>query len=285
MIGEKGLNIINILNFAEPYGYIYMIKNKVNDKKYIGQTTDKKGYRAGLTLKQIKDKYNSYLFNSFAKHGKDNFVIKIIDSGKNQNELNQKEEFYIQKYKTLDRNFGFNLKHGGSKGKLTEETKKKISEANKGRELSEETKKKLSESLKGRIISEETKKKISETILKRKKRDGYVNSLETRRKLSEANKGRVFSEETKRKLSEVHRGKKLSEETKKKLSEANRGKKFSEEHKRKISESLKGKKLSEEHKRKISESLKGKTNGREGKKHSEETKRKMSEAQKKRWAK
>ncbi|MHA1380707.1 MAG: hypothetical protein ACTSRG_20250 [Candidatus Helarchaeota archaeon] len=31
-------NNSDIVSFAEPYGYIYMIKNKVNSKKYIGQT-------------------------------------------------------------------------------------------------------------------------------------------------------------------------------------------------------------------------------------------------------
>ena len=44
---------------------------------------------------------------------------------------------------------------------ISEETKKKIAEANRGRKQSEETKKKRSESLKGRIISEEAKKKLS----------------------------------------------------------------------------------------------------------------------------
>jgi len=46
--------------------------------------------------------------------------------------------------------------------KCSEETKKKISEANKGRKLSEETKKKISEAHKGKKLSEETKKKIGE---------------------------------------------------------------------------------------------------------------------------
>jgi len=46
--------------------------------------------------------------------------------------------------------------------KCSEETKKKISEANKGRKLSEETKKKISEAHKGKRLSEETKKKIGE---------------------------------------------------------------------------------------------------------------------------
>ncbi len=46
--------------------------------------------------------------------------------------------------------------------KHSEETRKKLSEANKGKKLSEETKKKLSEANKGKKLSEETKKKLSE---------------------------------------------------------------------------------------------------------------------------
>ena len=51
------------------------------------------------------------------------------------------------------------------KGKsLSEEHKKKLSEANKGKHLSEETRKKISEANKGRKFSEETKKKMSEAM-------------------------------------------------------------------------------------------------------------------------
>ena len=90
----------------------------------------------------------------------------------------------------------------GSSGMVhSEETKRKLSEANKN--PSEETRRKLSELNKGKTLSEET-----------------------RRKLSELNKGKTLSEETKRKLSELNKGKTLSEETKRKLSDANKGKTF-----------------------------------------------------------
>lgn len=64
------------------------------------------------------------------------------------------------------------------KGKtLSEEAKRKISEARKGKQsnfkgktLSEEAKRKISEAKKGKHLSEETKRKISET-LKNKKRE------------------------------------------------------------------------------------------------------------------
>lgn len=104
--------------------------------------------------------------------------------------------------------------------------------------VSEETKLKISETNKGRLFSEETKQKIS------KANKGHIGW----------NKGKKHSEETKKKISESHKKENLSKEYRKKLSETkkgeknplygkpgpNKGKKFSEEMKRKLSESHKG---------------------------------------------
>ena len=70
------------------------------------------------------------------------------------------------------------------------ETRKKLSEAMKGKKASDETKNKMSESAKGKVLSEETRKKISI-----------------------ANTGKRLSDETKKKLSIINTGKKLSKET------------------------------------------------------------------------
>ena len=101
---------------------------------------------------------------------------------------------------------------------------------NKGKSRSEETKKKLSEALKGRKCgphSDETKKKISEA------NKGKKRTSEQKKKMSEAHKGQIA----------WNKGKKTrphSEETRKKISEAHKGHSHSEETKRKISEALKG---------------------------------------------
>ena len=102
----------------------------------------------------------------------------------------------------------------------------------KGKKYSEETKKKIGEAQKGKKLSEETRKKISEAS------KGKTYSEETRKKLSDAHKGKKFSAEHKKKLSEVKKGKHLTEETKKKISEAQKN--MSEETKKKMSEARKG---------------------------------------------
>ena len=95
---------------------------------------------------------------------------------------------------------------------------------------------------KGIPRSEETKRKISEG------QKGNKNGLgnKSRTGLLPWNKGKPMSEETKRKLSESlkgrpspRKGKKLSKETKRKLSEAHKGKTISQETRTKISNSLK----------------------------------------------
>ncbi len=141
---------------------------------------------------------------------------------------------------------------------LTEEHKKKISEALQGRELSEEHKKKMNEAHKGKKMSKEARKNISES------KSGKNNHMY----------GKTHSEEARKKMSEnsvkYWKGEKLSEEHKRKLSEAKKGCKLSEEHKRKIGKAHKGKKRSKETGQKISEK-------RKGIEFSEETKKKMSE--------
>ena len=105
-----------------------------------------------------------------------------------------------------------------------------------GAVVSDETRRKMSEALKGKPRSKEIRRKISEA------HKGKTHSEKSRRNMSESQKGKTFSEETKRKLSEAKKGKTHSEETKRKLSEAKKGKTFSEEHKRKLSEANKGRK-------------------------------------------
>jgi len=80
------------------------------------------------------------------------------------------------------------------------------------RNPSEETRKKLSNAGKGRIISIETRKKISNT------EKGKIVSMETRQKISKAKIGHIWSAEAKLKLSKTITGRKLSEEHKRKIS-------------------------------------------------------------------
>jgi len=97
----------------------------------------------------------------------------------------------------------------------SQSSKKKISEAKKGQKHSEATKKKMSESAKKRPpISETTRKKMSELS----KRENLSDI--TRKKMSESKKLQIFSEATKKKISKTLTGRIVPESTRKKLSES-----------------------------------------------------------------
>jgi len=97
-------------------------------------------------------------------------------------------------------------KIGKNRKPFSEEWKRKIGIASKGRIVSEETRKKSSESQKGKTLSEEHKRKIGEAQKGNTNMLGKHHSEETKRKISIINKGRIVSEETKRKISELTKG-------------------------------------------------------------------------------
>jgi hypothetical protein len=98
----------------------------------------------------------------------------------------------------------------------------------KGSHLSEENKKKISQANRGHRHTEETKKRMSERVSgKNNPLFGKHHSAETRRKISEAHKGKHISEEHKRKLNGSWIGKHHSIESRKKISEASKGRHYS----------------------------------------------------------
>ena len=217
-------------------------KITINNKLYVGYTKNfEKRKNKHYKMLTGGNHYNPYLQNSFIKYNE--FDFDIIEECA-EDELEEKEMFWIKELDTFEGE-GYNLT-AGSDGFLggihTEEAKRKISEAGKGRTLSAEHKRKLSETHKGKTLSVETKRKISEANKGNQNNLGKKRSAETRRKMSEAQKGKTFSAEHKRKLSEARKGNqnslgyKHSVETRIKMSEAGKGKTFSVEHKRKLSE-------------------------------------------------
>jgi very-short-patch-repair endonuclease len=150
----------------------------------------------------------------------------------------------------------------------------------------------ISCALKGKHPSEETRRKLSEANKgKNHPFFGKHHTEEAKRKISEGHKGQipwnkertgVFSEETRRKIGDAQKGKHHSEERKKKISDAHKGLHPSKEARQNMSEAQKDREITEETRRKLSESLKGNKNSF-GKHPSEKARQKMSEAAKKHW--
>ena len=87
--------------------WIYKITNIQNNKVYIGQTIRPIEQRF---KRHISDALNNILDTHFAraikKYGKENFIIEQIDTAQTQEELNQKEQYWIQYYNSV--NEGYN---------------------------------------------------------------------------------------------------------------------------------------------------------------------------------
>lgn len=130
---------------------IYKITNQINGKVYIGQSRDIKHRRCchEYDLKNNRHK-NPHLQRAYNKNP-EAFTFDIVCTCKEE-DLDELEIFYIRKYRSTDQEHGYNLDSGGnSSGRVSEETRAKISkskignQAMKGIKLSDEWKRHLSE--------------------------------------------------------------------------------------------------------------------------------------------
>lgn len=95
------------------YGFIYETTNLINGKKYIGKKQYINGWQdylgSGILLKIAINKY-----------GKENFKRIILCNCETEEELNEKERFYIKLYNANNNNMYYNLAEGGTGGRTTE---------------------------------------------------------------------------------------------------------------------------------------------------------------------
>lgn len=93
------------------YGIIYCAYNKINQKRYIGQTIQRLCERKAAHY--TKDP-NIYFHRALHKYDKDSFEWSVIDIAQSADELDKKEQFWIKQYNTLDPTKGYNLLSGGN---------------------------------------------------------------------------------------------------------------------------------------------------------------------------
>ena len=153
--------------------YVYIHINKLNNKTYIGITSQNPKVRWNNGYGYFNQKK---FYNAILKYGWDNFEHKIIFSGLTKEEAEMKEIELIKVYKSNQQEYGYNIANGGNcVGTCSEITKQKISNANKGR-----------------IITDEAKMKMSKSKIGNTWNIGKECSKETREKISKANKGKQY---------------------------------------------------------------------------------------------
>ena len=163
---------------------VYMHKNKINDKVYIGITKQKinSRWRKGKGYKNCKFR------NAIDKYGWDNFEHIILYENLTEKDACKKEIELINKYNSIKN--GYNILKGGNlsnKGiHFTEEHKQKIGIANKGerngmygKTHTKENKNIIKEKTKKQWLNEEYKQKMKHIVKYEKNRFTKVICLET----------------------------------------------------------------------------------------------------------
>lgn len=127
---------------------------------YMHITPAKKRY-IGLTCKEPKKRWSSgygykgcgYFFNAVKKYGWNNIDHIILCTGLSREEASRLEKTLIKLYDTTNPQKGYNIEKGGFDGghPTSEEAKRKISKANKGKPCPEHQKQYLSQLNKGII--------------------------------------------------------------------------------------------------------------------------------------
>ncbi len=118
--------ILELKDKDKVIGEIYLITNTSQNKVYVGQTRshrmNKDKYRPFGSIGRFKDHISeainntkknqcSYLNNAIRKYGSDKFKVELLEKC-DVNDLDKREQHYIEKYNSLFPN-GYNLTKGG----------------------------------------------------------------------------------------------------------------------------------------------------------------------------
>ena len=185
-------------------GKIYLIRNHITGKVYVGQTRYTLQHRFTQHLESA-GRSNSVLHKSINKHGAENFSIELLEDVADEL-LNDREVYWIAKYNSVIPN-GYNMTAGGggvSGYRHTEVTKRAISikSAELMRNLSEEERRargeKISQYFSGKPKSAEHREHLSRSRMGKYAGSdnpfyGRAHTEETKRKIAEKNSGKVSS--------------------------------------------------------------------------------------------
>lgn len=91
---------------------VYVHVNKINGKRYVGQTVKKPEQRWGVNGSGYR---TQVFYKAIQKYGWDNFDHIIIAEGLTKKEADKLERYYIREWKTNKKEYGYNISIGGEK--------------------------------------------------------------------------------------------------------------------------------------------------------------------------
>ncbi len=214
---------------------IYSITNKVNGKRYIGSSKNIQiRWRNHKKLLKRGAHFSKHLQASWNKYGEESFIFEVICTVWDVEKLIEIEQTFLDLYRAADNKFGYNsgdCAENPMRGKKhTDESRKKMSEALKGKycgekshwfgkHQSDESKQKNREAHLGKEVSSDTRKKISErTKGENNPMFGKKHTEESKRKNAKSNTGLQAGENN------PMYGRHHSAAARQRISEANKGK-------------------------------------------------------------
>lgn len=90
---------------------IYIIKNKINNKVYIGSTIKDfiKRWSIHKVFLRNGNHHSPRLQNAWDKYGEENFEFQILELLEEKEKIIERENFYLQEYKSYDKKYGYNI--------------------------------------------------------------------------------------------------------------------------------------------------------------------------------
>ena len=164
----------------EEHNYIVYMHICPNNKKYIGITKQLPEKR-WLNGKGYKT--NDYFYKAIKKYNWKNIEHKILYTNLTKHEAEEKEIELINKYKSNNTNYGYNIENGGHVNCVNEKTKKQISKTMKDKEIYKKNpncfKKGEKSWITGKHHTEETKRIIKEKRANQIMSSNKVKCIET----------------------------------------------------------------------------------------------------------
>lgn len=203
---------------------IYQITNEINGKRYVGSAVNvKKRWRAHLSGLRRSQHENQHLQRAFDKFGESAFIFSVLEYVEDTWQLAKREQHYLN---TVNPEYNMCPTAGNCFARpCSVESRRRMSEAHRGKPLSRRHRRSISEGLSGKLNHNYKKHPTEETRAKMRvawtpERRAAQSERMKGNRLGEAGKGRQHSLETRTKIGTVGKGRICSEETRRKLSKA-----------------------------------------------------------------
>lgn len=187
-------------------GLIYCLTHRESGKKYVGQTVATLSHRMSQHRAEAARRSQMVIHKAIRKYGFAAFNVSVLEASVPLSQINEREIYYISTLLSRTTQHGYNMTAGGD-GRpdcpMTEETKQRISLAKAGTNVgrhnprwgvahTEEARRKISAAHKGRKHSDESRRINSLSKTGEKNHFlGKQHTLESRQRMSESHKGQI----------------------------------------------------------------------------------------------